>query len=57
MDDVRDILQAIVDLVNYEDGTGPIVYAYVRGELEEVYVSEDLAYLLTEAYELLNDEE
>lgn len=57
MEDAEDILRAIVDLTNYEDGAGPLLYAYVRGEIEEVHVSEDLAYLLMEARDLFEEED
>lgn len=48
----RDLLEEIMSLVDYESGAGPLIHAYVRGEIEEVHVSEDLAYLLMEARDL-----
>lgn len=54
MEDAKDILQEIVDMIDY-DGAGPLVFAYVNGEMEQVHVSEDLAYLLMEARDLLEE--
>lgn len=54
MDNATDILQELLTLIDFE-GTGPMLHAYVHGEIELVHVSEDIAYLLEEARELLED--